>query len=214
MLLSLAACGPHNYHAFARCEPGCDRSSALIKHYLPKAHVHVNRKKLGIRENPYQVLTDAFQADSYYNLYLEEDIVLSPDALALSDWYFLNPPAKSTLCLNLLNYKSDRTRPADVLLTNNEFNALGLGIRRQSWRDNFQPVWFVDEPGDRTRGWDWSVHRLLARSPELFTVQPALSRSNHTGRSGTYCRPAFHDETFGQLAVNANPGPLEYRYVE
>src|SRR3989304_9430081 len=85
MLQSLVVCNPHEYRAFVRCEPGCMASPAIVRKYLPKAKIHVNGKKLGVRENPYQVLSDAFQAGSEFNLYLEEDLVLSPDALALAD---------------------------------------------------------------------------------------------------------------------------------
>lgn len=214
MLQTLAVCGPHKYRAFVRCEPGCEVAPRLVRRYLPRAQIHVNRKKLGVRENPYQALTDAFQAGSEYNLYLEEDIILSPDAIALADWYCEHPPAQQTLCLNLLRYQSDASRPDEVLVTATEFNALGLGITRAAWFAHFQRVWFEDPPGHKEIGWDWSVKRMLGDTPDLFTVQPALSRSNHTGRVGTYCRPAFHDATFGHLATSATPGPGNYRYVD
>lgn len=212
MLASLVQNDLTGYEIFARCEPGTPQCVALLREYLPAAHIAVNERKLGVRNNPFQVLVDAFLVGSQFNLYLEDDLVLAPDAVAVANWYY-EQQLPNALCLNLLNYGSCGDDHTAMLRREEAFNALGLGVTRQSWEAHFRPQWFVDDPEDRSTGWDWSLHRYLRRRGELYTVQPALSRSNHTGRYGTYCRPAFHDRTFGNLPVASLPGPHSYRLV-
>ena len=218
MLQSLQTCFVHqpgdlweHYQVFAGCEPGCPRNVELLLQHVPPSQITVNSQCLGVRHNPYETLKRAFAAGSEANVYLEDDIVLAPDAFQMAEWYWSIQQPRH-LCLNFLNYHSDPARPATVLETADEFNALGVCLTRQSWQEHFEPSWFIDLPGF-AHGWDWSVHRRLRANGGLFTLQPALSRSNHTGRYGVHCRPRFHDQMFANLAVNSDPGPFEYRIV-
>lgn len=209
MLVSLLQNDIRGYEIFVRAEPGCPDCVTLVREALPHAHIEVNRSRLGVRVNPYQVLLDAFLAGSQFNVYLEDDLILAPDAFFLADWFRKNA-RPDMLCLNFLNYESRADHPAALVLRTAAFNALGLCMTRSAWEAHFQPQWFRDEPGNPSTGWDWSIHRHLLVDSALFTVQPLLSRSNHTGRYGTYCRPTFHDRTFSGLAVSSHVLPLEY----
>jgi hypothetical protein len=180
----------------------------------------VNDAVLGIQANPHRALTRAFAAGSELNLYLEEDFVISPDTTALASWYAENHKP-SWLCLNLLAgpcgsraYLSDPRFPEQLFLART-FNSIGFATRREEWNRLIEPAWFGGSTppvaggpsanwqmrGTGGWGWDWAVYGLLAGSRELFSVQPVLARATHTGRTGTWARPQFHDKAFQDLEI-------------
>jgi hypothetical protein len=74
----------------------CEDMLAGLSH-----EITVNDEVLGIEVNPYRVLSRAFAAGSNLNLFLEEDLLISPDATAIASWFGENYKP-GWLCLNLL----------------------------------------------------------------------------------------------------------------
>jgi hypothetical protein len=162
----------------------------------------------------------SFAAGATLNLYLEEDLLVSPDATALALWYE-HHHEPHWLCLSLLaggcgsaTFLSNPLYP-DVLFEGRSFNSLGFAVRLQEWGRFFRPGWFGD-PHARPRkgdaawrnhwGWDWSIYGLLLDNPGLCCVQPACARATHTGRlGGVYASAEFHDRAFAKLQINAKP---------
>ena len=173
--------------------------------------VSVNPAVLGVRLNPYRLLERTFGGGSAFNLYIEEDLLLAPDATALADWYFRHH-RPDWLCLNLLagpcgsaGLLSDAGLPR-VVTEMRTFNSIGFAARRQEWERWFAPVWLpapgCADAGWRTEmGWDWSVYGMLAGAERLTCVQPVLARATHTGAEGAHCTPAFQQRAFGDLEL-------------
>lgn len=175
-----------------------------------RASVRVNPRVEGVRRNPFNVLSTAFdERGSDYNVYLEEDITISPDALALAKWYHSVADSDAELCLAFFNPDTPGD-PASVFRRTGgcDFRALGLAFTRAQWERYFKPRWF-DDP----RGWDFSIRKLIVKE-RLAVVTPRFTRSNHTGREGgQHCTVAQHDEWFS--GINVYDGlPLDYGFED
>lgn len=175
-----------------------------------------NPEKKGVRKNPYDVLDYVFsQLNSEINIYLEDDIIISPDVAQLAEWFYSHKEEKEILSIKLVNEScKELTNDKALLLCKNEFSALGMIIKKDSWNKYFKPNWFKDVgmwQGQVRTGWDWMIHRgVLEVTPNLYTLMPVNSRSNHTGRDGgTHCSPKGHDEVFGDVKINETI-PEEY----
>ncbi|HXQ41827.1 MAG TPA: hypothetical protein VN821_11200 [Candidatus Udaeobacter sp.] len=173
----------------------------------------INAARLGVRENPYRLLERAFGEGSALNLYLEEDLLLAPDATRLASWYEANHRPE-WLCLNLIaggcastGLLSNPDYPA-LLFAGPTFNSLGFAVRRQEWQRLMAPAWMTERDGvvkfdgKATGGWDWQIYSLLLDDPRLRTLQPVLARAIHNGRlAGEHCTPRFHDLAFAGLPI-------------
>lgn len=230
-LLSLVENDLGGWRILIRIEPG-----PRAAEFLPIAaellagldyDIRINATVLGIRKNPFSAIDDAFGEGSELNLCLEEDLLVSPDATALALWYQLNH-RQNWLLLGLLagpcgtqGLLSNERYP-EILFTAKVSNSIGVAIRREEWTRWIRPAW----NGERRLlpwqgalawryvwGWDWSLYALLATTPDLVAVQPALARATHTGRVGTYTLAAFHDLAFGSLPINRSKS-VDYRLVE
>jgi hypothetical protein len=183
--------------------------------------VHRNVSRLGVRANPYNLLRTIFDSGVDNVLYAEDDLVLSPDATALSNWYFSTFPQGSYLALGLFNYSSDdkqRHGAPTAIYSSKKFSALGLALDRSAWEQWFKPYWFNDDLwklyGEYHVGWDWSITGLLRHVPGLRTLIPALSRSNHIGREGgVHCTPDYHDQTFPRVVWNQDSTLTNYVFA-
>lgn len=221
MIDSLCANDLSGWEIFVAVEPSAKAQSFVdicrSRFDGSSCHVTVNAEKLGVRKNPYAVLERAFAAGSDFNLYLEEDLLLSPDAVSLALW-FLQNHRSDWLLLNLLAGKCgsagllSSSRYRSELFEAKVFNSLGFAARRQEWVEHIEPVWLGSELPEgsppepaywRTHwGWDWSVYGLVAGSPNLKTVQPVFARATHTGAQGTYMNQTLQDRYFSKLKIN------------
>ena len=178
-----------------------------------------NPEKKGVRKNPHDVLEYVFdELKSEINIYLEDDVIISPDVTKLAEWYYDLKSDKEILAVKLVNEGCKKlTDDKEIQLCKDQFAALGLIIKRASWYDHFKPNWFKDViwEGVKRIGWDWSIHRgVLEANPKLYTLMPTNSRSNHIGREGgVHCTPDFHDATFSEIKVNQSI-PEEYIIVD
>lgn len=179
-----------------------------------------NEEKKGVRKNPHDVLDYVFtQLNSEINIYLEDDIIISPDVTNLAEWFYNYHEEKEILSVKLVNEKCKKlTDDRTLLRCENEYSALGMIIKRDKWFKYYKPNWFKDVGvwhGELRVGWDWMMHRgVLEVNPNLYTLMPVNSRSNHTGREGgTHCSPQGHDEVFGDVKVNQSI-PKTYKVVD
>jgi hypothetical protein len=188
----------------------------------------VNRERLGIRRNPRAVIDDAFAGGSLFNLHVEEDLLLAPDATAMARW-FESHHRPHWLCLSLLagpcGWPGMLSNPGfpDSLLEMRVFNSIGFAFRKAEWLEYIRPAWedpttpahHPASPGQwRTHwGWDWSVYGSLLAKPKLRTVQPILARATHNGPVGTYSTAEFHDRAFTGLPLHDGQA-VDYRLVD
>lgn len=87
MLTSLSKNKTEGYHLYIQVEPGNPKTIEVCNNidFMPTTIIK-NRKKLGVRENPYKLLEKVFEIDgSDFNIYLEDDIIISPDVTSLAN---------------------------------------------------------------------------------------------------------------------------------
>ena len=195
-----------------------DRIVKIIEKKLEKFDnylININEKRLGVRLNTYISLYYVFKCRSDINIYLEDDIIVSPDITRIADWYS-TIEKKDIICLNLLygscggqNHKSDTNE--NIFYKTKEFNSLGYILTSEQWETYFKDYWFdyshgaVDKNGNLIGGWDWAILFHHIKNKGLYTLQPDCARSNHIGReNGTFCSPAFHDRTFTNLKIRSD----------
>lgn len=222
LLVSLRANDLDGWQVFVRVEPSplvpefVAAAAALLRDV--KHTVVVNPERLGIRLNPFVLLDGVFAGGAELALYLEEDLLLAPDATRLALWY-QQAHRPEFLCLSLLagacgsaGVMSYPGYPS-LLFPARSFNSLGFAVGRQEWFGHFRDRWMTDEPhvsaldGQPVSGWDWSIYAYLAGNPALYSIQPAAARAIHTGREdGEWCTSWFHDLAFRDLPLAGAPG--------
>ncbi|MCG3268824.1 hypothetical protein [Yoonia sp. I 8.24] len=216
MVASLTRCGLDRWHVYVAIEPG-DHQEALAQiamDLLPSDQITIlrNPKQLGVRENPKAAIDAAFGDRSDFNLCLEEDFLLAPDALQLADWYIANAQPH-WVCLNLLAASCGSTgnlsAPAypELLFESKGFSSIGLGLTRRNW-DQLRPHWSAPTAIRRkgyhdiaVDGWDHALFAHLLKHPALRSIHPVAARCTHVGATGTYCTPTFQDAAFGHIAL-------------
>lgn len=164
-------------------------ATAHAVQFMPTV-INVNPKSLGVTNNPYTMLQRVFTTTNVPGvLYLEDDVILAPDAVRLATWYFQHPERNKYLCLNLYNPDSKADANPEELIGSSGFNALGVAITREQWFRYFQPGWHANPAG-----WDWSIIDIAKTVPCLM---PKISRSHHIGREGgTYYDASRHDAIY------------------
>lgn len=204
------------YELFLGLEPGNNEIVDLVKSIdWIKTHIYVNDVVLGVRKNPHKLMNKVFLAGSIMNVYLEEDVIISPDALSMANWYLETQPENAWLSLNFLDYGSSTARPY-VLIASKKFNALGFCVKSWAWREHFSRFWMSDDGtkrvyGEEYSGWDWAVTAHLKENAGLKTLTPMLSRSNHIGRNGgVHASPEFHDKIFPHLPISDGSYPSNH----
>jgi hypothetical protein len=230
LLRSLAANDLRGWSIFIQLEPSefvedFRTAAAEILSATPTSIV-VNAERLGVRLNPYRLLSRVFNEGADLVLYLEEDLLLSDDVTALAQWY-ANNHRPEWMSLSLLSggcgsqgFISDRKYP-DILFAGKSFNSLGFVVRRDEWWGHVRPAWFADQPtfydirGEEISGWDWAVYHHLFATPGLYSLQTAAARATHTGREGgVYCLPEWHDTAFEGLELaEASAASRNYRVL-
>lgn len=177
----------------------------IIPEFKLEPTTFLNLRQLGVRMNPYTLLTNIFNDGYDYIVYLEDDVIFSPDILKIAEWYYDNSD-ENCLCLNLFNYKSKEENPSKIIkspkdnkttLECRNFTALDFILTKEAWIKYFQPNWFKDY-----RGWDHSINELLKHNEQLYTLQPEWSRSNHIGiEGGTHFNPDQYQHHFKNIKI-------------
>ena len=154
LLESLVANDLAGWQVIIRVEPS-ERSgefAAIAEDVLASIEydLSVNQRVRGITLNPFLTIEEAFAAGSRLNLYLEEDLLVAPDATALALWY--EREHKPTwLCLSLLagpcgstGFLSNERHPG-LLFAARTFNSIGFVIRREEWYAHARAAWIGDQ---------------------------------------------------------------------
>ena len=162
-----------------------------------------NATLLGCDMNGYQTIHRAFKVGSRFNIHVEEDVILSNDAVryALNTQQVLKRPDCMAVCLHNHN-----TIPGACVHDSqyiNEFNPYGWACSDEQWsflqEEWFTNRWFAEGGG---RGWDWSVNWHCAKAKVKTTLMPMVSRATTIGRlDGTYMTPEYWDSQFKQQCI-------------
>lgn len=193
--------------------PVASEQIRLLQEFLPSCHTIINEQKLGVTHNPLEILKRVFdQENSQLNIYLEEDLIVSPDICQMADWYASIQDDSICLCLcNIGKVEIDDINsnlPHSCLFYANErmtlsgggygFSPLGFVTNQNNWNQHFKPNWLKDK-----NGWDWSVVGYVVREGKRVLL-PYKTRSDHIGDWGVHVKGPEHNKrlSLGFLAVS------------
>ena len=195
-LASVVAAGADGYKVFIAVDPSSKRFAIdrLLKRYgrLLDLHVVRHETRLGLVKNLHFAMSLPFEHGADFTVQLEQDVIISPDALRMAEWYAQRDTPDSELCLNLFNdYRDERVAdtPPYELRVADRFTSWGLVVKRSQWERYFDKRWFDEEtrakhfPG--SVGWDWNIQAAY-RDLGLSSLMPELSRSKHIGLGGEH----------------------------
>lgn len=154
----------------------------------------------GARDNMYNVLSYAFNNGSDFNVHLEDDLLLSPDAINLATWYyetFKDKPYEYT-SYGLFNWGS-AGEDYEGLVTAPTFHGLGWCAFKENWVECYNRSWYDDTLARKyanAYGWDWAVEGFF-KEYKRKSILPSISRTDHIGRiDGTCCTVEYFDKTY------------------
>ena len=207
---ALLACPEyHPYRIVIGIDPGADCQSdietAAARMKFSYRHVEVITwpEHLGVNEHPRRLLQYVFtEIYSMFNVHIEDDTVLSPDALRLAVWFHDRSISdvigeRNVLGVSLHNPSRDYDHTDRVYHTDS-FGVWGWGCTEWSWRKWLSPLW--NHKRNFPIGWDWSISATMQKY-RLKCLAPSLSRVHNIGRErGQYQTPEGHDRDFaGQV---------------
>jgi hypothetical protein len=226
-LESIRANDTRDWRLFVSVDPG-DRSvwdllttEATRIQWAAPPQLHLNLVRQGPDKNIRNAIEMGLEAGADLVTFQQDDVLLSPDCLALASWYRDLPTREQYLCLWHFNYVSNPARPVHVVESRGEgakltrgmgspFYSLGWSASREQWGRFFERHWNIDP-----RGCDWSLSGWLDGRylPQQKALVPALSRNQHIGREGHYTSGDYWDWIFRDHVWNQERRQRGFRVV-
>jgi hypothetical protein len=172
----------------------------------------------GARINMYNALSYAFASlKTDFNVHLEDDFLLSPDALNLANWYYNNFKDKPESYISYgffgFNPRGDDYSAIEEVTF---FEGLGWCTFKENWYKCFSRCWFDDTLAREyfnAYGWDWAVQAYF-RKYRGKALRPLINRTQHNGRfDGTCCTVEHHDKHYTPLKWNKTEKVTEFRII-
>ena len=136
---------------------------------------------LGVTEHPRRLLQYAFvERGSSFNLHLEDDTVLAPDAIRLVEWFRAHMPDPAHI-LSLHSRSTSLDCDPALVETRPDFGVWGWATTQYVARKYILPWWNYRRTDPL--GWDYSLTDVVERY-KLRVLSPALSRVENIGREG------------------------------
>jgi len=218
VLEALAKCrGIEGYEVFVSVDDAAHQNETLLAAHgstpamfgHDRYHVWAPHcELLGVDWHPKHVYDCIFDLEgSDFNVMLEDDVLPSPDALELANWFYEH--GREYACLLLHGGTTDQSNPLAV----NEISRFcpwGWATTREMWERWWKPNWNckINEP---CRGWDFSMGLVIQRNG-LKCLKPALSRTLNIGREGgVYETPGHWDEWAARLVASDGTHGTEYQ---
>ena len=195
------------------------QNSKLDLNILYKKNSIGRRDHSGARDNMFNVLTAAFEAGSTFNLHLEDDFLLAPDAVDLANWYYETYKDKpmTYISYGLFGFQP-RGDDYSVLEEVSFFEGLGWCAFKENWESCYKKAWYDNVlvkkyfPGGE-RGWDWSTQAFF-KEYKYKALRPLINRTQHNGRTeGTCCTVQHHDKFYSPLKWNKTERITEFKII-
>jgi hypothetical protein len=210
-LESLQKNATEGWTLLASMEPGHPEVHRLINSvtFMP-VKSWVNGRRLGPELNTFMAHWMAFEEGADAVLYFDDDMVLSPDALALCNWYldyteYHDPARFAGICL-CARHPNLPDRPASISPNDTWQGMVGQGYcyTRAQWQNFVKRNFWVHHPFFGGDGYDWALGHMAVHLNKII-LRPRFSRSRHTGRNG------FHGDNVDTFpdAINQATG-LDY----
>ena len=194
----------------AENSPACIKmleDSDLDIHILRKPNSSGRKSHEGARDNMFHVLSSAFgMGKSDFNLHLEDDFLLAPDAVNLANWYYENFKDKTLSYISYGLFGFDpRGDDYTALEEVPHFEGLGWCTFKEGWEACYSKCWYDDTLARKyfnAYGWDWAVQAYFKEYGGK-SLRPLINRTQHNGRmDGTCCTVAHHDKHYIPLKWN------------
>jgi len=198
VLDSIAACPEHkDYYILISLDGGYDKRCRMLAEEFAvdrKVQIIPNIIRFGINKHNLNALSMACYFGATELVYVEDDTVLSPDALEMSNHFFANNyPA---VCLNFFNgYSRIGTPESKNLVYIQTFCPWGFAIKAEDFVTKFKPNW-----NSNSLGWDFSLCDYVTNNNSHVMI-PELSRSHNIGREqGFHMSSDLYDSFFANCA--------------
>jgi len=169
----------------------------------------------GAINNMFNVLSHAFDAGSTFNVHLEDDLLLAPDAIDLANWYYEkfkdNPTTYTSYGLfGFAPRGEDYTALEEVPF----FEGLGWCAFKENWEACYKKAWNDKELAKKyygnKHGWDWNVQSFF-KEYGFKSLRPLINRTQHNGRiGGTCCTVQHHDRHYTKLKWNSTERVIDF----
>jgi len=181
------------------CEPPVKEATEQLMIATPGAHISRNSVKLGCWSNTFLACEIAHALGSTFNLYLEDDLVISPDTLRMCD-AFIAEMKPGIIALRRPATSEDANQPSMIDRCKSGLFGDGFGFPRRLWI-KIRAAWF--DNGDGHPMWDWSVERGISWMDQW---RPLIPRSTNIGLHGTHAAGAYdpnrHSPCYGGIPVS------------
>lgn len=188
-----------------------EMASILSEGGVVDCKVYRNVVKMGVGGNHFIAQQRAYEEHGAdHNVLIEDDAVVTPDALVLADWFFekYGHPLSDYLLLGMCNHRDFGT-PRANMPDHPQYLAEALHIPSPFAFAMSNHQWpFVKATWHMKKkypvGWDWSLSMAM-RMSRRKCLHPVLSRCKNIGREdGTNETPATFDQT--QVGIRYSPG--------
>lgn len=171
----------------------------------------------GAIDNMFNVLNAAFTAGSDFNVHLEDDLLLAPDAINLANWYYDNYKDSP---LSYTSYGMFGFQPRGEDYTALEevpfFEGLGWCAFKENWEACYKRSWYdgtLAKKYFKAHGWDWNVQAYF-KEYNSKALRPLINRTQHNGRvGGTCCTLTHHDTHYTPLKWNKAEKIKDFKIV-
>lgn len=184
---ALKANRTEGYTLYVSVDPGSDEVAEVVKaiDFIPKK-VLWNKERMGLNGNIRHVLFAAMEDGSEFNVAIEDDVTLTPDAFDMAEWFLNYEKRSECVALVFCNF-AGKGRPR-VLTPTRKFWSWGYCFHREGWEKAFIKGWdYVEEmmTSQDKKGTNWDTHMMRWIMIGMHsTLLPDLSRSTHIGEAG------------------------------
>ena len=185
-----------------------------------ETEVRCDGNHLGLNRATYASLQRVFEeGDSDFNVYLEEDFLLSPDAFHLAEWYIKNDQFLQSQCradgaaLSVALYGLVNLYTRNNASREEVFMAWGGGmwgfvVSRPQWIRYVKDGWLSSG-----QSWDAALAEWIRRDTCSMRTFPDVSRISNTGFRGEHSDPASLSERLRYFEFNQDKVEYQFRYV-
>ena len=211
------------YHIVAsaeNCPPCIDilKNCGIPMTILLKQNSSGAKSHSGAIANMYNALSYAFnELKSDFNIHLEDDFLLAPDAINLANWYYENfkDNPLSYISYGLFGF-NPRGEDYSALEEVPFFEGLGWCTFQEGWKECYSTSWFDGSLAKKyfnAHGWDWNVQGFF-KEYNAKALRPLINRTQHNGRvDGTCCTIQHHDKHYTPLKWNQTEKVTEFRII-
>lgn len=169
----------------------------------------IGKGNLGNSYNAINSIIDKYE----FVILAEDDVIVSDDIIEYFD--YLIPVYENTDVVTIsANHIHETDLGDNAVYVRPEFSGLGWGTWPKHWHDKIKYAWFVDDLKPNDPGWDHTLN-LIVYNYNLLGVFPAVSRSQHIGKTGQWVDPKVYETMFAKTFKSKNKfiNPREYKEI-